>query len=220
MTFEEIIKKLRDRDDKVTRCFFFWEGPTLERIEEIRRTNPQKAALMPKPVCNTCRPVLLKILHELYGTNHFDYEERVSNFYFYLISGDKLASIKDSRALIGWIARAAYYFFLHEKQKESMVLENTPVESLNIATDDIEEDDSASKRREFVREVLSLMPNRLYAKILDEVTLEVGQYRGREKTEKTAQLAEKLGIPIDNLYTYINRAKAQFKKTALKLQNQ
>lgn len=214
MTFEEIIQRLRDRDNCVTECFFYWDGPTMQHIEEVRRIDPIRAARMRKPICNTCRPALLKVLHTLYGSSHFNYNELVSDFYFYLIVDDKLASIQDPKALMGWIVRAAYYFFLHEKIKQDKVLEYSPVESLNTASVDIEADESAAETRDFVREVLDAMPNRTYAKILDEVTLEVGQYKGREKAEKLRQLAARFDIPIDNLYVKISLAKKQFKETA------
>lgn len=217
MTFEEIMQRLRERDNRVTQCFFFWDGPTLQHIEEIRRIDPIKAAQMKKPVCNTCKPGLLKVLHTLYGTEHYDYEELVSDFYFYLIQDDKLATIQEPKALMGWIVRTAYYFFLHEKIKKDKVLENTPVESLNTVSVDIEADESAATTRDFVREVLDAMPNRTYARILDEVTLEVGQYKGKEKAEKMRQLAERLDIPIDNLYVKISLAKKQFKETAKRI---
>jgi len=218
MTFEEIIQRLREKDNRVTHCFFFWDGPTLQHIEEIRRTNPQKAAQLPKPVCNTCRPGLLKVLHSLYGSNHFDYDEMVTDFYFYLIKDDKLASIKNPNALMGWIVQAAYYFFLHEKIKQDRVLENTPIDFLNDVKEDIEADESASRMREYVQSVLAAMPNRTYAKILDEVTLEVGQYKGKEKADKMRQLAERLCIPVDNLYVKISLAKKQFKETAKRIE--
>ena len=114
MYYEEIIQKLRDRDERVTRCFFFWEGPTLQHLEELRKTDPIKAARLPKPVCNTCRPGLLKVLHSLYGNQHFVYEDMVTDLYIYLLQGDKLATIQDPKALMGWIVRTAYYYFLHE----------------------------------------------------------------------------------------------------------
>lgn len=217
MTFEEIIQRLREKDNRVTQCFFFWDGPTLQHIEEIRRTDPQRAAKMPKPVCNTCKPGLLKVLHTLYGSAHFDYEEMVTDFYFYLIKDDKLASIQNPEALMGWMVRTAYYFFLHEKMKHDQVLGNTPIESLSDVGEDIEADESAARVRDYVETVLAAMPNRTYAKILDEVTLEVGQYSGREKAEKMRQLAQRLEIPIDNLYVKVSLAKKQFKETAKKL---
>lgn len=217
MTFEEIIQRLRERDDRVTQCFFFWDGPTIQRIEDIRRTDPLRAAKMRKPVCNTCRPGLLKVMHTLYGNTHFDYDELVSDFYMYLMDGDKLSSIQDPKALMGWMVKSAYYFFLHEKIKKDKLLENTDTESLSNVSEDIEEDDSAAATRDYVNSVLVAMPNRVYAKILDEVTLEVGQYKGQEKSRKMQEVAERLGIPIDNLYVKVSLAKKQFKETARRL---
>ena len=218
MTFEEIIRKLRERDEKVTQCFFFWNGPSMAHIEEVRRTDPHRAARMPRPVCNSCRPGILQALHRLYGSEHFDYEELVSDFYFYLMKDDKLASIKDPAKLMGWMVTAAYFYFLHEKKSRDRMLENTPVESLDNVSEGIEQDESAESARRFVEDVLAAMPNRTYARILDEVTLEVGQYRGREKAERLRQLSERLDIPIDNLYVKISLAKKQFKETAIKLE--
>ena len=217
MTFSEIIQALRQKDERVTRCFFFWDGPTLQRIEILRRTDPIAAAKIRRPMCNTCRPALLSVLHKLYGGTQFDYEERVSAFYFYLIKDDKLASITEPDALMGWIVRSAYFFFLSEKKNADRLLENNDVESLNDVREDIKEDDSRAKSREMVAEVLSSMPNRVYAKILEDVVLEVGQYTGREKTELLRRKSEEMGIPIDNLYVKISLAKKQFKQTAIKL---
>ena len=217
MTYEEIIQKLRNRDERVTQCFFFWDGPTFQRIEEIRRTDSLKAAKMRRPVCNTCRPALLKVLHSLYGSTHFDYNEMVSGFYFHLMTGDKLAEIKEPNALMGWIVSTAYYYFLHTKIKSDKLLENSSFDSLTNVCNEIIEDDSAQETRDLVADVLASMPNRTYARILDEVTLEVGQYQGREKSEKLREAAERLGIPVDNLYAKISLAKKQFKETAKKM---
>lgn len=217
MTFAEIIQKLRERDERVTNCFFFWNGPTLKRIEEIRRNDPKKAAQLPKPICNTCKPAILKVLHTLYGTSGFDYNESVSDFYFYLIKDDKLASINEPEALMGWITKTAFFFFMNKKKNEDKLLENTQIETLNLANTDVEINEDRSKAREFVEVVLSAMPNRTYAKILDEVALEVGQYKGKQKSEKMLQLAKQLEIPIDNLYVKVSLAKKQFKETARRL---
>lgn len=217
MTFSEIIQALRQKDERVTSCFFFWDGPTLQRIDALRRSDPVAAAKLRRPVCNTCRPALLSVLHKLYGDTPFDYQERVSAFYFYLIKDDKLASIAEPEALMGWIVRTAYYFFLAEKKSNDKVLENDDVESLNNVREDIAEDDSRSKSRELVEDVIAAMPNRVYAKLLEDVVLEVGQYRGKEKIDLLKRKSEEMGIPIDNLYVKISLAKKQFKQTALKL---
>lgn len=216
MTFQEIIQRLREKDQRVTQCFFWWDGPSLQRIEAVRRTDPVAAARMQRPVCASCRPALLSVLHKLYGSDHFDYDEKVSDFYYYLMTGDKLADIKEPEALMGWIVTSAYYFFLHKKKGEDKLLENKDTTPLDNETD-IVEDDSRAQARSMVAEVLAAMPNRIYARLLDEVVLEVGQYQGREKAALLKRKSEELGIPIDNLYVKISLAKKQFKQTALKL---
>lgn len=217
MTFAEIIQALIARDERVTSCFFFWNGPTLEHIEEIRRNDLPRALKMRRPICHTCRPALLKVLYRLYGGNTFNYEEHVSEFYIYLMTGEKLRSIKNPEALMGWIVRTAYYFFLHDKIRKDSVLENADTDSLSIIRVDVEYDESPREIREFVHRVLDNMPHREYAIILDEVTLEVGQFKGKEKAEKMREIAERLNIPIDNLYVKVSLAKKQFKEIANRL---
>lgn len=217
MTFEEIIQALIAHDERVTKCFFFWNGPTIEHIEEVRRQNPINAAKLRRPICNTCRPILLKVLYNLYDGHPFDYEDLVSDFYLYLMKGDKLKTIKTPDALMGWIARAAYFFFLHDKIRKDSVLENTDLDSLTVVHVDVEDDESLKETRAFVQRVLDAMPHREYAMILDEVTLEVGQYKGKEKKEKMKEVAQRLSIPLGNLYAKVSLAKKQFKETANKI---
>lgn len=216
MQYEEIIYKLRERDERVTHCFFFWDGPSFKRIEEVRRTDPEKAARMRRPICNSCRPGLLTVLHKLYGNTPFNYDELVTDFYYYLIKDDKLASINNPEALMGWIVKSAYFYFLSEKKRADKVLGNVSIDTLNESEQDLVED-KTSERSEFVYKVLKEMPNRTYARLLDDVVLDIGQYQGREKSELFRKKAEELGIPVDNLYVKISLAKKQFKETAKKL---
>ncbi|MBO6249321.1 MAG: hypothetical protein J6N54_10965 [Bacteroidales bacterium] len=217
MRYEEIINKIREKDEKVTHCFFFWTGPTIKHIEELRRTDPAKASRLPRPVCDTCRPGLLRVLHNLYGSGGFDYTEKVTEFYYHLIKDDKLASISDPDRLMGWIVTTAFNFFRKEKIKNNELLENPSADSLIAKGYDMEEDDMRSKTRDFVTEVLAAMPNRTYARLLDEAALEIAQYSGQEKSLKTWELAERFGIPIEHFYVKISLAKKQFKVTAEKL---
>ncbi len=217
MRYEEIIEKLRGKDDKVTQCFFFWTGPTIKHIEELRRTDPAKAARLPRPVCDTCRPGLLRVLHNLYGSGGFDYTEKVTEFYYHLIKDDKMSSISDPDRLMGWIVTTAFNFFRKEKIKDDELLDNPSADTLIEKGFDMEEDDTRSQTRTFVSEVLAAMPNRTYARLLDEATLEIAQYKGQEKASKTKELAERFGIPVEHFYVKISLAKKQFKATAEKL---
>lgn len=215
MTFEEIIRRIRERDELVTRCFFFWDGPTQQYIDNIRRTDPQKAARLRRPVCNTCRPGLLSVLHKLSDGEPFDYEEKVTSFYLYIMKDDKLASIKSPDALMSWIVQTAFYFFLREKYKNQA--ENRSKNDIKELDDELMEDLSSAETRQFVKEVLDTMPNRSYASILDEVSLEAAQFTGQQKAEVIRRKAAEYGISVDNLYVKISLAKKQFRKTAEKL---
>lgn len=215
MTFEEIIRRIRERDEQVTRCFFFWDGPTQQYIDNIRRTDPQKAARLRRPVCNTCRPGLLSVLHKLSDGDPFDYEEKVTSFYLYIMKDDKLASIKSPDALMSWIVQTAFYFFLREKYKDQA--ENRSKNDIKELDDELIEDLSSTETRQFVKEVLDAMPNRSYASILDEVSLEAAQFTGQQKADVIRRKAAEYGISVDNLYVKISLAKKQFRKTAEKL---
>lgn len=214
MKFEEIIAGIRARDEKVTQCFFFWEGHTQQHIDQLRRVDPQAAARLRRPVCSTCRPGILSVLHRLYGDEPFDYKEKVTSFYLYLMDGDKLSGIKDPQALMGWMVSTAYFYFLREKRKEEASLASSSSEPLEKIVEDFEYDLGRSETRAFVREVLDAMPNRNYAKLLDEVALEAAQYSGQEKAEVVKKKADDFGLSVDTLYVKLSLAKKQFRKTA------
>lgn len=228
MDFSEIIQNLIARDERVTRCFFFWDGPTLDRIEEIRRKNPQEAAKMPRPICNTCRPLLLRTLNTVFDGKPFDYDELVTDFYCYIIedrdgSGCLLTRIHNPNALMGWVARTAYRFFLDLKIKRDKVtrtekrgdmLDNRKVDPPFYKEEELAIDTDREDTRDFVKEVLAKMPNREYAQFIDDVVLEYEQYTGQERIIKRRRLAEKCNMTTANFDMKVSRAKQQFIKTA------
>ena len=228
MDFSEIIQKLIARDERVTRCFFFWDGPTLERIEEIRRNNPQEAAQMPRPICNTCRPLLLRTLNTVFDGKPFDYDELVTDFYYYIIedrkgSGCLLTRIDNPKALMGWIATTALRFFRDLKIKRDKVtrtempgdmLDNRKVDPPFNEEEEIAVDTDREDIRDFVKDVLTMMPNQEYAQFIDDVVLEYEQYTGHERIIKRKQLAEKCNMSTANFDMKVSRAKQQFIKTA------
>lgn len=217
MDFKEIVAKLIEKDEVVTDCFFFWEGPTLERIAEIRRTDPLRAASLPRPACATARPVLIQTLCRIYGPGQFDYREKVTDLYHYLVSTDALKKIADTKTLMGYLAAVAYHYWLREKKRQDKVLENELSEHLIVDLHDREDEMTRMEMKKFVGEVLASMPNRSYAKILDDEFLEIASLTGTEKAERTKAAAQKLGIPTAHFYVRVSLAKKQFKATALRL---
>lgn len=219
MTFAEIIEQLRSHNNEVHKCFFFWDGPSMERIEQIRRTDPIKAMKLKRPICATCRPVLLKVLHSIYGKEHFDYEDLVSDFVCYLILDDKLSQIRDPRALMVWIAKTAKHYFLAQRVSISKQSKMTP-DTIDLNKMDVEEDTTRSEKREFVESVLAAMPNRAFAKLLDDVGLDLYQYQGEQEKELRKLKAEEQGISIDCLNMRLSRARVMFMEAAIKLMYQ
>ena len=213
MTFEEIISKIRERDPEVTQCFFFWDGPTQQYIDDVRRTDPERASTMRRPVCSTCRPGLLRVLHSINKGRPFNYEQEVAEFYFYLMKDDKLAGIRHPEALMGWVVQTAYFYFLKKKKREMAEMKAHHKTVTEIDTE-IVEDITKDNTRDFVKEVLEAMPNRGYARILDDVVLESSQHAGQERAEFMRCKAEEYGVTMDNLYVKISLAKKQFRKTA------
>jgi len=212
MTFKEILQGLMERDPVVTRCFFFWDGLTLEQIEEIRRKDPRKASTFKIPVCNTCRPLLLRILKQLYDSKPFDYEEKVSELYIYIMDGNKLGRIQNPDSLPGWLSKTAFNFFLREKKKEDGALsENDAFAALNDVKDaeNIEDINERNIIQQFVQETLEAMPNPTDAKILEKA-MEI--YSAPDKIKRRTEVAKQLGMSVDAFNTALSRAKRSFRE--------
>lgn len=219
MRFQEILQRLLERDPAVTHCFFFWKDKTIEELEEIRRKDPNKAAQLKKPICNTCRPLLLRILHDLYADIPFNYDEKVNDLYLYLITNKKLEQIKNPDCLMGWLTRTAYYFFLNEKKKEDgRMSENDSFDALIDVRDaeNIEDTNEQQEIRQLVSDVLASLPNQTDTIILEKA-LDILQYTKKQKILKRREVADQLGISVDAFNTAFSRAKKQFKIIAEKL---
>ena len=218
MSFAEIIQRLVNRDPAVTECFFFWEGLTIDQIEEIRRKDPERATKMKRPVCNTCRPALLRILSRLYNGGTFDYREKVNELYLYMMEDNKLAQIKDPACLMAWIATTARNFFLKRRGKEmendSNLLDNDNDITLKGERCDTESD-KKKEVRQLVSDTLAIMPNKTDVKIL-EAAMDFLQYSKAEKIAKKKEVIARLGMSEASFNMAYSRAKRNFKKIALK----
>ena len=183
---------------------------------------------MPRPICNTCRPLLLRTLNTVFDGKPFDYDELVTDFYYYIIedrkgSGCLLTRIDNPKALMGWIATTALRFFRDLKIKRDKVtrteMSGDMLDKRKVDTPFNEEEEIAVETdrediRDFVKEVLTMMPNQEYAQFIDDVVLEYEQYTGHERIIKRKQLAEKCNMITANFDMKVSRAKQQFIKTA------
>lgn len=158
------------------------------------------------------------MLHSVYGSQPFDYNDKVTSFYCYLMEGDKLAGIKNPDALMGWIVSTAFFFFVREKnssnRKEGSIV---PIDYVDDISSPVDNSLEKAEARRVVKEVLEAMPNRAYAKLLDEVEMEIKQFSGHERIELMKSKAAHMGISLDNLYVKLSLAKKQFRATAAKI---
>ena len=200
------------RDSRITEDFFFWDGPTYEEIAEIRREDPCRGKLLRVPVCGTCRRLLVAILWKVYG-HSFDYEEEVSDFYYYLMSHNKLDTIKDPEAFFGWLKLTAVRFFIDKNKKSITAMQDFESTDTPIGESLVKEDPQpmisvSEQARRSVERILLEMPNATYARVLELTELD-------GKTESEA--AEILGKTPNALYSAKTRAREQFRQTAIKL---
>ena len=212
MTNAEIIEGLRKRDPRITKDFFYWDGPTVEEILEIRKRDPLRGGLLRVPVCGTCRRLLVAVLWKVYG-HAFDYDEEVSDFYFFLMTGDKLSKINDPESLFGWLKLTAVRFFIDKNKRNAREVQDfEDIDSLiggkALGVDPEPPVSVREQARRNVARILAEMPNTVYAKILELTELE-----GKSETEAAALL----GKTPNALYSAKTRAREQFKQVALKL---
>ena len=111
MTYSEIVQKLLEGDQEVTKCFFYYDGKTLEEIRDLKRTDPEAAKKIKKPVCASFYRLFVNILYKLHEPSNFSYKHWVSALYFYLVAEGKLRDIKDPQALEDWLKKTATGFF-------------------------------------------------------------------------------------------------------------
>ena len=111
MTYSEIVQKLLEGDQEVTKCFFYYDGKTLEEIRDLKRTDPEAAKKIKKPVCASFYRLFVNILYKLHEPSNFNYKHWVSALYFYLVAEGKLRDIKDPQALEDWLKKTATGFF-------------------------------------------------------------------------------------------------------------
>lgn len=182
MTDQEIIQGLIDRDNRITYQFLYIK----------------------------CRPLLTAIMRQVFGT-YFEYNDKVSDLYSYLMADDcaKLRKFEYRSTVYQWLKVVATRFFINERKK---VIEK-PVEFppygeihegevihevINENTDSVKED---------VERMLRLMDNERYADVIRCLVL---------KDMEPEKYAARIGVTVDNLYNIKKRAMNAFSRIAIK----
>lgn len=143
MTDREIIKKLIDRDERVTAEFFF----------------------------KRCRPLFLSVIRFVFPY-HVDLDEFVNDLYLYLMEDDaaKLRSFEGRSSLYQWLKVVSIRYFVAKRDR---LIDDRSKEALYGQKPDVPVDmTSRNEAAADFRSVLGRMPNRRYALVLQHLIAE------------------------------------------------
>lgn len=142
MTDQEIIQGLIDRDNRVTKEFFF-----------VR-----------------CRPLFLSIIGKLFDYQE-EYDELVNELYLYLMQDDakRLREFEYRSTVYQWLKVVAIRFFIKRRKQ---MLENTCEEPLyeRQSVSPVDENDPTAKSD--LRRLFSMMPNKRYVYVIQQLVIE------------------------------------------------
>lgn len=154
MTDQEIIQGLIDRDEKITRDFFF------------RR----------------CQPLIFALISKFYPQGA-DYDELVSELYLHLMENDerRLRQWEGRSSIYQWLKMVARNFFLDKINRERVIETDTDKRLLIKANDYATADNSANEAVMDVAAILDLIENDNYRLVLQKHVIEGMSFDDLEK---------------------------------------
>lgn len=150
-----------------------------------------------------CRPLFLSIIKKLFD-KPIDYDEFVDEVYILLMEDDarRLRQFDYRSTICQWMKTVVIRYFLAKKDK--IVIDDVSNEHHLNSTDESTEEYSSAE--EDVRRLLSLMPNKRYAFVIQRLMLD-------EAPPK--DVAKEMNISVANLYNIKSRAMAMLSEVAL-----
>lgn len=178
MTDLQLIERLIARDERVTMQFFYKD----------------------------CRPLFMSVIHNVFH-DKVDYDELISELYIHLMENDahRLKQFEGRSSIYQWLKITAIRYFLEKRDK--MIEKDSEQHLLEQAarSETIEVSPQWEAKMD-VHYLLSQMPNRRYAYVIERLVLD----------ECSPQrLAEELGVTVDNLYNIKKRAMANLTAIAI-----
>ena len=137
----------------------------------------------------SCRPLFVSIINQVFSYR-VDYDEFVNEFYLHLMENDarRLRMFEGRSSIYSWIKTVAIRYFI-AKRNGGM--------SLTVQTGDDNDASNKTAAAMDMESLLSQMPNKRYALVIRRLILQ-----GAESHE----VADELGVTVDNLYNIKKRA--------------
>jgi RNA polymerase sigma factor (sigma-70 family) len=151
-----------------------------------------------------CRPLFLSIIKKVFDYE-VDYDEFVNELYLYLMKDDarKLRNFEYRSSIYQWIKVLAIRFFI---KKRDDLIEDCRDETLYEETKEQPTDDTDSSAKADLNRLFLMMPNKRYVHVITKLMIDDWE---------PEQLADEMGISVDNLYNIKRRAMAQLTQVAL-----
>lgn len=142
MTDQQIIAALVERDEKVTRQFFFKD----------------------------CRPLFASIIRHVF-TYKVDYDEFVNEFYLYLMENEahRLRQFQGRSSIYQWMKVVAIRYFV---AKRDTMIDMTPKETLTNEIDTAYDKSNALAAKIDIHRLFMLMSNKRYVYVIQRLVLD------------------------------------------------
>lgn len=148
-----------------------------------------------------CRGMLTLVINKVFNYP-IEYDELVNALYIYVMENDayRLRQFKGRSSIYLWLRTTATRFFINYRDQ---VIDDTTHEPPLLGTPDEpedEEDENEDFDNRTVRQAFDKMPNRRYAYVLQRLVIDEAP---------PLDVANEMGVTIDNLYNIKKRAIAQ-----------
>ena len=152
-----------------------------------------------------CRPLFVSIIRYVFSYE-VDYDEFVNEFYLYLMENDaaRLRAFEGRSSIFQWLKVVAIRYFV---QKRDSLIEDVSREPLmNEATEEMDCSASAMMAKIDVEQLLSQLKNERYVMVIRRLVLDDAEPK---------DVAEEMGVSVDNLYNIKKRAIAALTQIVL-----
>lgn len=155
-----------------------------------------------------CRPLFVNIIRRVFNYD-VDYDECISELYIYLLEDDarRLRQYEGRSSIYQWMKIVATRFII---AKRNRVIEDRTQDPLIEKTSRTKgaSDEGRNDAQMDVKCLLENMPNKRYVLVIRRLMLEDAD---------PEEVAEELGVTVDNLYNIKKRAMAAITALAIKM---
>ncbi len=153
-----------------------------------------------------CRPLFVSIIRRVFSYS-VDYDEFVNELYLHLMENDgyRLRQYQGRSSIYQWLKITAIRYFIAKRDR--LIDMSSKDALLGRAMQSQSVDNSTEVSKMDVERLLTFMTNKRYVYVIRQLVL---------KDAEPEQVAQQIGVSVDNLYNIKRRAIAALTKMALK----